>query len=278
MQRTRPAIVGIVNITPDSFSDGGLYLEAEKAIAHAKSLRAQGADVIELGAASSNPDAAPVSPEEEVRRLDPVLSELRAHDDYRVAVDSTQPEVQRYALERGVHYLNDIRGFPERTVYPALAASSCHVIVMHSIAQEPRAKRIPKTAKEAYGSIRTFFEQRIAQLTAAGIQRDRIILDPGMGFFLSSNPETSLAVLSKLPELQRLFGLPLMISVSRKSFLRNFKPVADCDIASRTLAAELFAAAQGVTYIRTHDARALAQALDTVEALRDAQAVTSCVP
>lgn len=275
MKRSRPTIVGIVNITPDSFSDGGLYLEPEKAIAHAKGLRDQGADIIELGAASSNPDAAPVSPEEEVRRLDPVLAELRAHDDYRIAVDSTQPAVQRYALERGIHYLNDIRGFPEPAVYSALAASTCNVIVMHSITQEPQAKRVPKTPEEVYGSIRAFFEQRITQLTAAGIQRDRIILDPGMGFFLSSSPETSLAVLSKLPDLQNLFGLPLMISVSRKSFLRNFKPAADCDIASRTLAAELFAAAQGVTYIRTHDARALAQALDTVEALRKAQSVNS---
>ena len=277
MKQPRPAIVGIVNITTDSFSDGGLYLDPGKAIAHARRLWMQGADVVELGAASSNPDAAPVSPEEEIRRLGPVLAELK-RERCRIAVDSTQPEVQRHVLECGIDYLNDIRGFPEPALYPALAASSCRLIVMHSITRDAQAKRVAKPAREAYDSIRAFFATRVGELLAAGVPRERLVLDPGMGFFLSSDPDTSLAVLASLAELRRAFGLALLVSVSRKSFLRNFKPVADCDIASRTLAAELFAAAQGVDYIRTHDARALAQALDTLEALQAARARLASSP
>ena len=266
----KPLIVGVVNITPDSFSDGGLYLEPEKALAHARRLLVGGADVIELGAASSNPDAAKVSPAEEIRRLDPVLTRLLSEGS-TLAVDTTQPEVQAYVLSRGVQYLNDIRGFPDPTLHGTLAAAQCKLVLMHSITGGLQAERVPTSARDAYASIRDFFRQRIERLTDAGVQRSRIILDPGMGFFLSSNPQTSLAVLGKLRELRELFGLPIMVCVSRKSFLRNFKPVADCDIGSRTLAAELFAAEEGADYIRTHDSRALTQALDTVRAVHGAR-------
>jgi dihydropteroate synthase len=270
--RVKPQIVGVVNITPDSFSDGGLYLEPEKALSHARHLLESGADVVELGAASSNPDAAGVSPSEEIRRLGPVLARLKA-EGCTLAVDSTQPEVQAYVLQQEVHYLNDIRGFPESGFYATLAASNCKLVVMHSITQGVQAERIPKNAPDVYASIRSLFQLRVEQLISAGVDRSRIILDPGMGFFLSSNPETSLAVLGKLGALRELFGLPVMISVSRKSFLRNFKKVVDCDIGSRTLAAELFAAEQGIDYIRTHDTRALAQALDTLRAINDARSL-----
>jgi dihydropteroate synthase type 2 len=272
MNHSRPLVVGIVNITPDSFSDGGLYFAPEKAIAHARSLAASGADVVELGAASSNPDAVPVSAAEELSRLTPVFAQLK-QEDCPLAVDSTQPEVQRYALEQGVRYVNDIRGFPTPEMHPFLAASDCKLVVMHSITHGIQAERIANDPVAVYDSIRLFFQQRVAQLVSAGVHRERIILDPGMGFFLSSNPAASLAILARLREIRELFRLPVMISVSRKSFLRNFKPVADCDVGSRTLAAELFAAAQGVDLVRTHDARALAQALDTVRAISVAHAL-----
>ena len=172
MNDSRPLISGVVNITPDSFSDGGLYLAPEKALAHARNLLASGADAVELGAASSNPDAAPVSSAEELRRLSPVLVQLK-QEGCPIAVDSTQPEVQRFALEQGVRYLNDIRGFPDPGMHPLLAASDCRLVVMHSVTHGIQAERVAKTPMEVYGSIRHFFEQRIGQLISAGVDRNR---------------------------------------------------------------------------------------------------------
>ena len=270
----RPKIVGVVNITTDSFSDGGLYLEPERAIAHARDLVSQGADIIELGAASSNPDAAHVGADEEIARLRPVLHELQP-EGHILAVDTTKPEVQKFVLERGIAFLNDVRGFPDNAVHEQIARSSCRLVVMHSITGGHQARRLATNPQEIYEAACRFFQSRLDQLSSAGIAVERIILDPGMGFFLGSNPETSLAMLAKLKSLRKQFGQPLFVSVSRKSFLRNLPPAGDCDIQSRTLAAELYAAAQGVEYIRTHDARALSQALSTTAAIARADSLVS---
>lgn len=262
----RTKVVGIVNITPDSFSDGGLFLRPDDALAHARRLAREGADIVELGAASSNPDAAPVPPGEEIARLAPVLEAL-AKDDTALCVDSTQPEVQNFAISKGARLLNDIRGFPDAAHYDRLAASSCTLVVMHSVTGKARATREPKDPQVVIDSVCDFFQSRLAQLKSAGVARERIVIDPGMGFFLGSNPEPSLAVLAHLRSLRARFGLPVMVSVSRKSFLLNLKPSAACDIQSRSLAAELFAAQQGADYIRTHAVGALCQGLATLEAI-----------
>jgi dihydropteroate synthase type 2 len=132
---------------------------------------------------------------------------------------------------------------------------------MHFISDLDKAVREPKEPQEVFDSIKTFFTQRLAALRAAGITDERLIIDPGMGFFLASNPEPSLAVLAALPQLRQVFGLPVMVGVSRKSFLKNLGQPETCDIQLRTLAAELFAAQQGAAYIRTHDPRALREGL-----------------
>lgn len=262
----RPKIVGIVNITPDSFSDGGRYLEPSNAIAHAHALRAAGADVIELGAASSHPDASAVSPADELRRLAPVLGRI-SQADFDICLDSTRPEVQMFGIEKGVRLLNDIRGFPERSTYDSLAASSCTLVVMHSIAQAEFANRRDVGSQAAFNSACRFFEERLSAMTRGGIALDRIVLDPGMGFFLSSRPEPSLAMLAHLPSIHRRFGLPLFVSVSRKSFLRNLLPSGNCDLRVRTVAAELFLRCSPVAYIRTHDVAALSEGFATLEAI-----------
>lgn len=262
----QPKIVGVVNITSDSFSDGGLFLDPEKALAHARQLALDGADVIELGAASSHPDAAPVPPDEEIARLTPVLAGLSSLG-VVLAVDSTQREVQKFAIANEIGILNDIRGFPTIAEYRALANSRCRLVVMHSISGRHKADRVHTDPQAVYESMREFFNDRLASLTSAGIARERIIIDPGMGFFLGSNPESSLAVLARLASLRREFGFPVMVSVSRKSFLRNLMSTGNCDLQSRTLAAEIFAAQQGADYIRTHNVGALRQALATLAAI-----------
>jgi dihydropteroate synthase type 2 len=267
----RPLIVGIVNITADSFSDGGRFLDPAAAIAHAGALAAGGADIIELGAAASNIAAAPVAPEDEIRRLAPVVAALAAAGT-PLSIDTAQPEVQRFALAYGAHYLNDIRGFADPGVYPALAAASCRLVVMHAIAAEGgRAVQMDRSAAEVWRHIEDFFAGRIARLAASGIARERLVLDPGMGLFLSTRAQASLHVLARLPLLKQRFGLPVMVSVSRKSFLSAITGrAAPAERGPATLAAELFAAAQGADLIRTHDPAALSDALAVTAALEAA--------
>ncbi len=265
--RPRTRIMGIVNLTEDSFSDGGRYLDPEKAIEHAQRLVAEGADAIDLGPASSHPDAARVEPDEEIRRLRPVVDRLLSAG-VSVSIDSFRAETQRFGLERGVAWLNDIQGFPDSEHWPRLARADCKLVVMHSIQRRGKAQRSESDPETIVAEVSSFLEQRVADLTAAGIARARIVVDPGMGFFLGRGPEASLAVLRALPGLRRKLGLPLLVSVSRKSFLQRLVGRDVSTVGAATLAAESLVAWRGVDWIRTHEVRALRDALGVVEALR----------
>lgn len=266
-----PCLFGIVNLTEDSFSDGGRFLDPEAALAHARALVAAGAQVIELGAAASNVDAKPVGAAEEIRRLGPVMAALTAAG-VPLSIDSFRAEVQRFAITSGAAFLNDIQGFPDPSFYPELAAARCRLVVMHAVQGRGRARRVELSAEAVGGRICAFFSERVAALERAGIARERLILDPGMGFFLSSRPEASLRVLAGLDRLKRAFGLPVLVSVSRKSFLRALTGRSSAaEVGPATLAAELYAAEQGADYIRTHDPGALADALRVTAALRAQQ-------
>lgn len=259
-------IVGIVNITADSFSDGGRYLEPDRAIAHARTLAEAGADVVELGPASSNPDAAPVPTEEQIARLRPVLEAL-APSRLPISVDATDPGVIRFALEAGVAWVNDVRGFPDPALHPRLAESTARLVVVHSVEGAERAGRARVSPRKVLDSIERFFDSRLAALVRAGVAEERLIVDPGMGFFLGGDPTASLAVLQRIPALRARFGRPVLVSVSRKSFLRAITGSGLEAIGPATLAAELYAARQGVDYVRTHDVRALRDALAIESAL-----------
>ena len=255
-----PAIFGIVNITEDSFSDGGRYLEQEAAIVHAKKLICDGASALDLGAAASNPDAKPVSPQEEISRLAPVIAALK-REGIAISIDSYAPEVQCWALTNDVDYLNDIHGFPDSAIYPALAAGRAMLIVMHSVQDRGRATRTDVSPESILDRVLEYFERRIVALEKAGIARSRLVLDPGMGFFLGNNPQASWAVLRGLRQLKQAFGLPVFVSVSRKSFLRTMTGRRVAEAGPATLAAELFAVFQGADCIRTHDPGALRDGL-----------------
>jgi dihydropteroate synthase type 2 len=261
-----PRIFGILNLSPESFSDGGLYHEPSAALAHARVLLERGADVIDVGAAASNAAAPVLSPEEEIARLEPVLPELlRAGVD--VSVDSACATAQRYALERGVGYLNDVSGFADEALYEHLAASPVKLIVMHAMTGE-RAQLRDTRPGEVTESLWRFFDRRLEALSRAGVRRERIILDPGMGLFLGRGAAPSIEALRNLGELRRRYQLPVMVSVSRKSFLGEItgRPVGER--AAATVAAELFAVAHGADYVRTHDPGALRDALAVDRALR----------
>lgn len=263
---SRVKIVGIVNVTQDSFSDGGQFLAPEKAIARAKQLSLDGAQIVELGPASSHPDAEMVFDADQIARLEPVFDALDGAG-INVSVDATKPAVQRYALSRGAHIINDVRGFPDPDIYRDLAKNDCRLVVMHALMEGETAALRESDPETIFDSVTRFFERRIATLAGNGIDRDRLILDPGMGFFLGTNAEASLAVLKRTGELRQRLELPIMISVSRKSFLRKITGRSIEQIGPATLAAELFAAQQGADYIRTHDVSALRDALKVTDQL-----------
>ncbi len=251
-------IFGILNMTEDSFSDGGRYLAADAAIARVAELR--DADVLDLGAAASNPDAKAVPPEVEIARLAPVVAALKAGG-RAISVDTFSLAVQRWALEQRVDYLNDIQGFAEPALYPALAASQAKLVVMHSVQERGRATRVRVSANEIYDRVCRFFDKRFAALVGAGIVQDRLILDPGMGFFLGSDPDASFEILRRIGDLKARFGVPLLVSVSRKSFLRAVTGRPPQESGAASLGAELYAFAQGADFIRTHDSSALRDAI-----------------
>jgi dihydropteroate synthase type 2 len=258
-------ILGIVNITEDSFSDGGKYLAADAALAHARAL-AKDAYILDIGAASSNPDAKAVAPDIEIARLAPVVDALKS-EGVKISIDTFATPTQRWALAQDVDYLNDIQGFADETLYPELAVSRARLIVMHSVQGRGQATRVNVPPGAILPRIHRFFEARFTALIKAGVAQERLILDPGMGFFLGSDPQTSFAVLRAIGELKAAFGRPVLVSVSRKSFLRKITSRTPGAAGSASLAAELFAALQGADMIRTHDPAALKDGLSVWTAL-----------
>jgi dihydropteroate synthase type 2 len=260
-------ILGILNITEDSFSDGAKYLDPVAAIAHGRALIADGADVLDLGAASSNPESKGVPSDVEISRLAPVVAALHG---VALSIDSFSAQVQRWALAQNVAYVNDIHGFADASLYSELAASSAKLIVMHAVQEQGAATRVDIAPEVIMSRIEGFFETRLSALERAGIAHDRMIIDPGMGFFLGTDPRTSFTVLRNLARLKRRFGLPILVSMSRKSFLRRLTGRDVHASGAVSLAAELFAIRQGADYIRTHAPGALRDALLLDKALKEA--------
>lgn len=261
-----PIIAGIVNITEDSFSDGGDFLSPASALSRARAVAQQGARIVELGPASSHPDSARVPARIQIERLAPIIDAWP--DRAQLSIDCTLPLVQSWAIKQSIGYLNDIRGFGDAAMYPELAASDCQLVVMHAISDGELATRADVSPNDIMGRLRRFFDERVNALANAGIDRSRIILDPGMGFFLGTNPETSLQVLRHIATLKAEYQLPLMISVSRKSFLQKTAGVDVAHAGPATLSAELYAADVGADYLRTHDVQGLYAALTIWQALK----------
>jgi len=262
-----PALVGILNITEDSFSDGGQFLAPERAVERARELMAEGAALVELGPASSHPDARKVSVDQEIARLDPVVAAL-LEEKIPFGVDSFETATQRWSVAHGAQMLNDIQGFADECFWDELSDRACDLVVMHSIQGRGPATRVHADAEDIMDRVLRFFDERLAALERAGIARERLVADPGMGFFLGADPEPSLTVMRNLARLRREVGCRVLVSVSRKSFLAavctDAQAGSERAISERlpaTLAAEIYAARQGVDLIRTHDVKSLGDAL-----------------
>lgn len=259
----RPQVMGIVNVTPDSFSDGGRYVDAERAIAHARQLVAEGADLLDIGGESTRSGARPVSAEEEIERVLPVLAGARELG-VPVSVDTMKPAVMRAALAAGAAMINDVNGFRAEGAWAAVADSDCALCVMH-MQGEPRTMQAEPHYADVVAEVTAFLVERIHAAEAHGIARARLCIDPGFGF--GKTLAHNVALFRALPRLAAL--APVLVGVSRKSMLGALtgRPVEQRQAAS--VAAALLAAQAGAAILRVHDVGATVDALKIRHALGD---------
>ena len=259
----RALIMGVVNVTPDSFSDGGRYLDPEAAIAHARSMIDEGVDLLDIGGESSRPGAAPVDEAEELRRILPVIEALR---DFPLSVDTRRPGVMHAALAAGACMINDIEALQAPGALEAVAASDCAVCLMHKKG-DPATMQADPSYATVVAEVRDYLAGRIAACERAGIARDRIVADPGFGF--GKTVEHNLSLLKRLPELAAL-GVPLAAGWSRKSSLGRITGRDTGARLSASLAAALLALLGGARILRVHDVKETRDVVLVWEAWRKA--------
>jgi len=260
LSRPYPAVMGVLNLTPDSFSDGGQFTVPERALAQARRMVAEGADIIDIGAESTRPyGSEPISAEEELTRLQPVLPGVVALG-IPVSIDSMKSAVVAWALDQGAAIANDVWGLQRDSGMAGLIAErGAPVIIMHN-----RDSADP--AIDIMQDIADFFARSLDIAAKAGISPDKIILDPGIGF--GKTPEQSMTALARLGELQAL-GFPLLVGASRKRFISTVAPSEPHRRLGGSIAAHLLAAQNGARIIRAHDVAETVQALRVTAAIRE---------
>jgi len=261
LDRPCPAVMGVLNVTPDSFSDGGRFIEPAQALAQAKRMVAEGADILDIGAESTRPygGAQPVTADEELRRLQPILPEIAALG-VPVSIDTMKAEVAAWALDHGAAIANDIWGLQrDPDMARVIAERGAPVVVMHN-----RDSADP--AIDIMADIAAFFTRSLDIAARAGIPPGHIVLDPGIGF--GKTPEQSMIALARLDELAA-FGLPLLVGASRKRFIASVTPSEPQQRLGGSLAAHLLAAQRGAAIIRAHDVAETVQALRVARAIED---------
>jgi dihydropteroate synthase len=263
-QFPRAAVVmGILNVTPDSFYDGGKYASSASAIARGKELIAQGAEIIDVGGESTRPGAGEVSASEELRRVLPVVEALAGLA--IVSIDTQKPEVAREAVRAGAAIINNIAAATcDSKMWEIAAASGAGYIAMHMQGTPQTMQKAPRY-ENVVGEIRDFFERQIEQLTAAGVSLEQISLDVGIGF--GKTPEHNLELVTRMNET-RVAGRPMVLGVSRKSFLGRLTKLENADRLAPGLACTLWSAERGVEIFRTHDVAETVSALRMWEAIR----------
>jgi dihydropteroate synthase len=267
----RPAVMGIVNVTPDSFSDGGRFCDADSAVAHGLELAAAGADVLDVGGESTRPGAAPVDEDEERRRILPVVERLAAHAGVPVSIDTGKAAVAAAALEAGATVVNDVTAGADPAMFDVVAGAGAGLVLMH-MQGEPRTMQLDPHYDDVVVEVGDFLVDRLARARRAGVETRALCVDPGLGF--GKTGSHNLELLVRLGELVDRVDVPLMVGPSRKAFIARL--LGD-DLRARddgTLAVAVWAVGHGARVVRVHDAGALADALRllTVVAAIDAEA------
>jgi dihydropteroate synthase len=256
--------MGVLNVTPDSFSDGGLFGDLEPAVEHGLQMAAEGAAILDIGGESTRPGATPVSLDDELRRVVPVIRRLRDQTQVLISVDTMKPEVAQAALDAGADIINDITGLRDARMAEVVARSGAGAVVMH-MQGTPQTMQAAPHYENVTEEVRAFFEERLRALGDAGIAPEQIALDPGIGF--GKTLQHNLSLLNSLPAL-RLPGQPFVIGVSRKSSLG--KLIGDDRMESRawpTVALTSWLRESGAEVLRVHDVKANAEALRMTEAI-----------
>jgi dihydropteroate synthase len=260
---THPAVMGVLNVTPDSFSDGGRFVSMEAAVEQGVRMAAEGAALIDVGGESTRPGAEPVSADEELRRVIPVIEQLRAATTAVISVDTSKAEVMRAASAAGAGLINDVRALREPGALAAAVASGCAVCLVH-MQGEPRTMQVAPSYADVVAEVRAFLAARVASSLAAGLAAERLAVDPGFGF--GKTLEHNLTLLRRLGELAA-DGLPVLVGLSRKSMLGTLTGRTAGERVYGSVALAVIAALAGARIVRAHDVAA------TVEALKVAAAV-----
>ena len=255
--------MGIVNVTPDSFSDGGKFADTELAVAHALQLVEEGADILDIGGESTRPGATPVPLEDELRRVVPVIEQLARLTKVPLSIDTYKPQVMQAAIDAGADLINDVRGLQEPGALEVAARSQAGICLMH-MQGTPQTMQLDPRYDDVVTEVRDFLAARMAAAEAAGIGAERIVLDPGFGF--GKRTEHNIALLQALPQLLAL-GRPLLVGLSRKSVLGQ---LTGGDVSVRlhsSIAASVLSVMKGARIVRVHDVKATADALKVVAAV-----------
>ncbi len=260
-----PVVMGILNVTPDSFSDGGKFSSFELACQHADEMVAQGALIIDIGGESTRPGAAEVSVEDELARVIPLVAYVAAHHDVWISVDTSKPEVMRQAVEAGAHLINDVRALMEPGALEIAAQLNVPICLMH-MQGEPRSMQSAPEYRDVVTEVSAFLSDRIQACLNAGISRERILIDPGFGF--GKTLEHNYQLLAELDVLTK-FELPILIGLSRKSMIGNLLARPTSERLAGSLAGAMLAAQNGAHIIRVHDVP------ETVDMLKVLQATQS---
>jgi dihydropteroate synthase len=260
-----PRVMGVVNVTPDSFSDGGRFLDPDAAIAHARVLAAEGAEIIDLGAESTRPGSGTVPADQQLHRLLPVLQALASDSKGPIlSVDTSNAEVATAALEAGAHLINDVTALADPAMPETIARFEAGLVLMH-MRGTPATMQLDPHYDDVMDAVRDHLSERMGRGIGAGIEADQIALDPGIGF--GKTLEHNLELLTRLPELAEL-GRPIVVGASRKSFLGRILDLPPDERLEGGLAAAAISVYLGASIIRTHDVRATARAVRVAAALR----------
>ncbi|MEK7529192.1 MAG: dihydropteroate synthase [Patescibacteria group bacterium] len=265
-----PRVMGVLNITSDSFSDGGKFVDVSRAVTHAKALARDGAHIIDIGGESTGPGSKPVSEPDELARIAPVLKELKksglfdnhgGHGKHtELSIDTYKSEVARFAIVNGASIVNDVTALRgDKNMAKLVAESGVQAVLMYAKDNTPRTTRVPKKYKDVIHAVKDFLSSRIEFAISQGIKENQIIIDPGMGAFVSSDPMYSFEILSRLGELRSL-GFPILVGTSRKSFLGG-------DIGSReeaSIATSLLALQNGASIARVHNVKPIVELIKNI--------------
>jgi dihydropteroate synthase len=264
---TRPRVMGILNVTPDSFSDGGRHVALAAALERARAMVAEGADLVDVGGESTRPGAAAVTADEEIRRVVPVIEALAAELPVAVSVDTSKPEVMRAAVAAGAGMINDVAALRRPGAVEMATALGVPVCLMH-MQGEPRTMQQDPRYDDVVGEVTAFLRARVAACTAAGMPRDRLLVDPGFGF--GKTLAHNLALLRGLPVVAGL-GVPVLVGLSRKTMIGAL--LGDLPVGERlygSVAAALVAVERGAAIVRVHDVAPTVQALRVLAGVRGA--------